>query len=138
MFVCNKCGRTIDDEELSFHLESHGEMRVDDCICGGEFVEAKECLVCGKSIEKNGYFDVCEDCLDEHKTFENAVKIGKENAEQTYINGFFFEMLTSEEIETALTEFARKKFDGDKASVKKYIDADRWYYEDWLINELRN
>ena len=136
MFICTDCGKTIDDDELVFYKESHGESRAYDCDCGGEFVEAKECLICGKVIEKNGNFDTCAECLGEHKTFENAVKIGKENAEQTYINGFFFEMLTSEEIENALTEFARKKFEGDKVSVKKYIDADPFYYEDWLLNEL--
>jgi hypothetical protein len=138
MFVCNNCGRTIDDEELTFHSESHGERRADDCSCGGEFVAAKECLICGKAIDKHEDGDICSECLDEHKTFDNAVKIGKENEEQTYINGFFFEMLTKDEIETALTEFSRKKFDGDKDSVKKYIDADPWYFEDWLMNELEN
>lgn len=136
MFICTDCGKSIGDDELMFHVESHGERRADDCDCGGEFVEAVECEICGRYMAGDDARIVCDNCVSENSTFETACEIGNENKEKIEINGFFYEIFTEEEVNEILLEHAKKKVFGDENLVNKFIRSDVWYFEDWLLGKL--
>lgn len=137
MLICTNCGRVIEEDSLVYHAETHGERRADDCYCGGEFVAAVECEICGKYMADADSRIVCDSCVAENTTFETAREIGEQNKEKIEINGFFFDIFSEEEIDEILLEFAKKKCFGNPELVKNYTyNDDVWYFEDWLLGKL--
>lgn len=82
MLICNRCGRTIDESDLSTHKEfisycgedKYYETYADNCSCGGEFVEAVKCDCCEEySTEEDITYGwryntkVCKSCIDYYK-----------------------------------------------------------------------
>lgn len=82
MLICNNCGRTIREEDLSTHKdflayvgeERYYETNADSCSCGGEFEEAVECDCCEEYFIKSdtvfGWrynIRVCRGCIDYYK-----------------------------------------------------------------------
>lgn len=82
MLICNNCGRTIKEEDLSTHSdflayvgdERYYESNIDSCACGGEFEEAIECgcceeYCCNADITLGWRYDikVCKNCIDFYK-----------------------------------------------------------------------
>ncbi len=59
--------------------------------CGGELVEAKRCKICGEWIPEDTE-DICEVCLENATTLENALEYGAEATETVEINGFIAEL----------------------------------------------
>lgn len=68
MYICKDCGITF--EEPVVFRENHGleygyEEMTECPHCGSaDFVEAKECKVCGQPIAEG---EICSDCLDDFK-----------------------------------------------------------------------
>ena len=87
MYVCVKCGRLFNDEEVPTRKERHTELEgywyetfMDDCPCGGTLEEAKQCAVCGEyHCEDDLIEEVCPFCFNHHKTAENI---------EAYVNEF--------------------------------------------------
>lgn len=78
MYLCTDCGRTFAEEK--HYAESHGFDRPpyeewDGCpYCGGNYVEAKDCENCGKTVNADDLYDgYCEDCLRELCTYDSAL-----------------------------------------------------------------
>lgn len=62
MYICDKCGELVDEvpthteyEECWGHLEPFEY--VDDCNCGGTFVEVKYCVRCGRPMPETQEHD---------------------------------------------------------------------------------
>lgn len=106
MYVCNRCGATTDEIEsyTEWHgaegTSNYGEITFDKpCRCGGNFVEAKECNLCGEWFDPDNMYDgICEECLKKETTEENAYKLGEECKESVKINGFLKSVFDTEEI----------------------------------------
>lgn len=130
MLICKDCGKVIADDELITHLESRGEFWgnncfeeiVDKCECGGEFVEAKQCQMCGEWICEDDE-NVCDDCLQNNATYDNALKYGEENKESVELNGFLANVFTADEVNEILI---RELDEAQQLSTKIYKEA-RWY-----------
>lgn len=130
-YVCEDCGRVLDEEELPVYNEDYGfetgigyksiiQEIVDTCNCGGSFVEATECE-CGEYFNDCDNIGICNNCLEENATFENAIKIGNENPEKISINGYFASEFTVEEIEEILRrELIESSEFVDKRKHKEY------------------
>lgn len=121
MFICEDCGRLY--ERVGCHMEEHGECRSDDCACGGVLVEAKECPVCGEYISKRGV-GICDNCLDEEMTVENAICIGKNYRESVKLNGFYLSIMTRDQIEMIIENWVEQHVLDKSAEVKEYIMED--------------
>ncbi len=145
MLKCNYCGSIIEDDELRIHREYMGECHgtpaydtfQDNCSCGGDYEEARQCNGCGEWFLDdeltNGY---CQDCLEEEMTYENAIKCGSENEESVAINGFLASCFDSSEIEEILLKTLNETKELMPSSVDEYVKTyckdDLYYFAEWL------
>ena len=129
MFVCKKCGKLIEDCEFPVVKQCHGYTSLGQpltediegrCSCGGEFVEAEKCKICGEWFDNRELHGVCESCLSNYETVGVALAIGKENTESVEgINGFVKSVLSAEQINKILTKWVEENFtDHSKYVVK--------------------
>lgn len=142
MLICNYCGQVISEDELeikrtattSFHngvgIETYYEDIPESCSCGGDFIEAKQCEICEEWNNPDDiYNEVCEKCLQENATFENALKYGgdeygKVNVE---INGFIATLLGQEKINQILEDYVRlNKLPQDEKVAKEFCLNDKY------------
>lgn len=117
MYICKKCGEL--SEELPIvsnrgYFNSYDDFEapssnVARCDCGGKFVKAEQCIVCGEYVPlKEIKSDICEYCLDEEAEatpYEYGLKIGADNKTDIYINGLIPSILSTEEIEKILLNY---------------------------------
>lgn len=82
MLICNNCGKTIREEDLSTHndfISYYGDDRyyetsADNCSCGGEFEEAIQCDSCDEyclnadiTLGWRHNVCVCKNCIESYK-----------------------------------------------------------------------
>jgi hypothetical protein len=136
MLVCNKCGKIRESRELGYAIESHGERHLDtNCSCGGEFVPAKRCSLCGKWFDGTDLHGVCEGCLDENETVGMALEIGAINTVSVDgINGFVASVLPVEQINKILTKWVEENFVDHGKPVVNYLEEDKSYFSEYLEN----
>lgn len=146
MFVCNCCGKLV--EELTVSREIHGhtdlgaplEERVVDerCSCGGDFVEAERCKVCGEWFDNTNLNGVCEVCIEDNELVGTALEIGNENPEMVEgINGFVASILSVEQINQILSKWVEENFIDHSKEVVKYCEEDKFYFSDYLADKHR-
>lgn len=138
MFICEDCGRLRED--VGCYYEAHGELRANECDCGGVFVEAKECPSCGEYINPHGA-GLCDNCLENEMTVENAIELGEYNRESVKLNGFYLSIMTLEQIEYIIKDWVSRTVLDKSAQVKEYIGEDLWslfYFKARKKNEARN
>lgn len=140
MYICEICGRLYDGE-FGTHFEHHGHSTYYDeevnndrvCgTCGGEYVEATKCEICGEWFNNEEGFGVCDDCLDKGKTYENACKIWEDDTntiEVKPILNYVFGERKINEILFAYLEANKEHYDKD---IKAYINENIDYLADIL------
>jgi hypothetical protein len=144
MLVCDKCGKKTTYSELPVDRDIHGytslgqplveETLNTECSCGGVFREGRKCEICGEYFYDKDVLFVCEDCLDDEMTVENAVKIGDSNRNyDVALNGFIVEILGEEKINEILADWIL----GNHKSLNKIeLKTDRYLKE--YLEELSN
>lgn len=133
MLVCNKCGALKYESELGYVTESHGERHLDySCKCGGEYIEATECKVCGSRFDNTNLYGVCECCLEEHETVGTALEIGDNNRELIAINSFISSVLTEDEINAILEKYVEEHFTDHCRKVVDYLEDDKSFFSEWI------
>lgn len=139
MYVCNKCGTLKSEEEMNYVRESHGERHLDmNCNCGGEFIPATKCSVCGEWFDNTELHGVCEVCLDEEETVGTALSIGEYSTEKVDgINGFIADVLSVEQINKILTKWVEENFTDHSKAVVDYLESDKSAYSEYLEDKYR-
>ena len=132
-YKCLYCGHIFEEGEEAIWSEAHGEKWSGCPICRSGFEETKKCSICeGVFLEdelKGGC--VCEDCLQEmSKDLSVCYEIGKQDRQETKINGMLLSILSVEEIEQILYNFIKENKKGINCSA--YIEQD----EDWFADKL--
>ena len=144
MLICNRCGELIEDHELKFTSQCHGytclgqplsETIPEDCRCGGEFVEAKKCNVCGEWFDNTDLNGVCEGCLEEYETVGEALEIGENDTTSVDINGFVASVLSVEQINKILCKWVEENFIDHSKDVVKYCEENKAYFSDYLADK---
>lgn len=135
MLKCNNCGKVIEDDDLGYHTEPHGEILPNECFCGGNYEIAYPCKCCGDYfIEEeltNGY---CNECLESEMTFENAEKFGEEKGE---INLFYQCLLNNNEINEIIKSFFKEyKISQDNKIAKIFCRDNLYEFTKWLEKEI--
>jgi hypothetical protein len=106
------------------------------CHCGGEFVEAEKCPVCGEWFDNTNMNGVCEVCVEACETVGEALAIGAENTESVDgINGFVASVLSVEQINKILTKWVEENFTDHSKDVVKYCEEDKMYFADWISDK---
>ena len=128
MLKCCKCGKILDENELSSYEDDRGEFWGTPCsetisccpYCGGdEFEEVHECPECGRYHEYSG---TCDDCLLETAgDIDLWMNISKNmgTTESVKINSMLAYYFTEEEIEEILLKELKQHDD-----CKEYIKDD--------------
>lgn len=134
MLVCNKCGRIVDESELGYATEAHGERHLNTvCRCGGEYIEANKCAVCGEWFDNTDLHGVCEGCLYEDETVGTALEIGAYSLQKVDgINGFIADVLSVHQMNKILTKWVEENFTDHSKAVKDYLYADKSAYSEYL------
>lgn len=148
MLVCDWCGRVVDSvncwEDKDFVDNGLGlecvrsDTICEDCSCGGTFTEATNCLLCGDFFYDKHYREICDDCLEEEATFENALKMGDEEdcKEEIKINGYLASEYDSCQIESLLLKDLKEaKSAGCCLNYRDFCLNDKDYFADWLKKE---
>ena len=141
MYICERCKKEYD--ELPTYQEDFGydvgigrvqawQTMVANCSCGGDIVEATECEECGNLFIENGEQTICDECLEEYKTFDNAIKIGNKYKVRVNINQFLKMCFTEDEIEEILERELREAKKLGKSfnkEVEEYLNDNEWLSE---------
>ena len=139
MLVCNRCGKV---EEYNSQIISNREklgvyLDYDTCPdCGGQMVEATQCS-CGRWFDNSELCGICEVCLDEEQTVENAIQIGKQETVDVEVNGFLAQILTNEQIEEILSNWVKEKFADHCREVKDYLDSHLYDFSELVEKKFK-
>lgn len=136
MYICERCGDIVD--KLPVHQEYFGEywgfpaneMVSDDyCECGGDYVEAVECCICGEIVPEceteNG---ICNECIESESTEGNILHFAETlESEDIHINPLIAYMFSSEDIEAEMKKImcqkiAKEGFIGRHKTLKMLKD----------------
>ena len=138
MLVCNKCGKIVDESELGYVTEPHGERHLNTvCRCGGDFIPATQCSICGKWFDNTELHGVCEGCLSDYETVETAIEIGEKNLEKREINGFFANILTTEMINFIIAKWVTENYVDHSKAVVEYLEDDVAYFSGFLEDKYK-
>ena len=125
--ICEDCGKLTDTIE-------------DRCECGGWFVEARLCEVCGE-VYITDEDDLCEECLKTSSTLENCLDIGDDEAqrEQYKLNGFLASVFSEREIEElALKCFMELPKHLQQEYINSYCGSDTYFLVNYLKVKIKN
>jgi hypothetical protein len=151
MYICTKCGATTEFPEIRITARATRylpeEKEQSRCECGGHFVEAKKCIVCGdyyprEKISNNNY--ICEYCLEdeaESNGYEYGLAIGEDNKTDVYINGLVATLLTPEQINKILVDYVEKNKENIKDfayKCEKYCREDLYCFSQYVEEKTKN
>lgn len=129
MLVCNKCGTLVQANDLGYVTEVHGERhRNTHCKCGGEFIPATQCKLCGKWFDNTDLHGICEGCLEEYETVGSALEMGDSNRTMVAINGFIADILDEDMINAILTKWVEENYTDHSRPVVDYCEYDKSYF----------
>lgn len=147
-YICDDCGSVLDEDDLrterSYVSDYMGGCYEDYsvCHCGGSVSEASTCDICGEYFHDDDlYSGVCEDCLKDEMTVDNAIKAGADAKLEVEINGFLASCFTPEQIEELLIKALEEKIDSSDGAANAAIDkAEEWLSEDksWFADWLKS
>lgn len=142
MLICNRCGELKREEDIRSFSECHGHTSLGqrleekcydyDCPCGGEFVEAKECKVCGEWFDNTDLEGVCEGCLEKYETVGDALSYGEFDMQSVDINGFVVSVIPKEQINAILTKWVEENVVDNSKVVTKYCEQDLLAFSDYV------
>lgn len=93
----------------------------------------KKCKLCENLIDEDDW-DLCEDCINKAKTFENATRIGHLYKDEVLINEFYSHCFSEKELEEILyIAFIELPKEEQKKRIDKYIEDDMLFFVDWLV-----
>jgi len=141
MYKCNSCGEEFspDDAEQETFIEYHGTSVVSDICphCGSSNIEEMyECKVCGNLFTDSDLTDyVCDNCISENATLENAIKFGNDTKVHVQINSFYREIFDERMINSIIGIFVKKaKVGWDIDKAEKFCLEDKSEFAEWLRN----
>ena len=147
MLICNKCGMLKNEDEIESYYECHGTTSLGarleeqcfdyDCDCGGEFVEALECEVCGEWFDNTDLHGVCECCIEEYETVGDAILYGEEDMHSVDINGFVSSVISTEQINAILIKWVEENVIDHSKVVIKYCEKDKSSFSDFVYERAR-
>lgn len=130
MYICENCGRLYDGD-FGTHIEHHGhssyyDEEVDNDLvcgtCGGEYVEATKCAICGEWCCDNEEVGICDNCLDKAKNCNNALAIWEDDTVTVEVNPALAYVLGKDKINKILTTYLMAHKDEYATDIRLYIN----------------
>lgn len=145
MLVCNCCGKTVEEQDIKTYRQCHAYSSLGDhfteeimntrCACGGEFVKARECKVCGCWYPQEDSVEVCESCMESYETVGEALKLGEQRMTNVEVNEFIAFVLPKEQIDRILTKWVEENFVDHSKAVVEYCESDKSWFADYIIEK---
>lgn len=145
MYICCNCGELIEDEDFPTITQTHGytslgfpiNEEVDGCCsCGGDFVEAQKCKICGTYFAQEDCEEICKDCFDDEKScLQSILDFGYSNKEDFPLSFFFTRVFTPEKIHDILEDYVRANEKFFAPEIKKFIYEYESEFHDYLVEE---
>lgn len=148
MFICEDCGSVMNEDGIVHRKSWLSDYRggtyeeYECCPCGGDVYEAEQCKLCGEYFDKGDLYNgICDDCLKEEMTVENAIKCGDEvdARKEISVNGFLASVFSQEEIEKLLLEELDARIVASRTGAikaielaKNFCEEDIGWFADWL------
>ena len=139
MLICDRCGELMNEDDAQYDTRNSdvGDF-IKGCSCGGDWVDATECRICGQWFNDELYIKVCEECLDDNANFENALKVGNEEEcqQEIKINGYLAYEFSTNQIEQVLIKLLRETHDLNlPLKYREFLLSDKDYFAEWLEKE---
>lgn len=140
MYICENCGDLVDEVPSHTHYDrvdgnwamSGYTTEEECCSCGGNYVEAVECKICGEYINPNDG-RICKECLKEEMTLENAVEYSREcGCGYEVVLPDFFEIYTQKEIEEILIKHILSTEHKEQRAIKDFCESDIGCFSDFI------
>ena len=145
-YICLDCGHIFEDGEQAHRKETRGEYWGSSCsedvsccpLCGGEYAKSVPCSICGSEhLEEDLNGGLCDECIDKYKNdIEMCFKIGKNDDDKVELNCFLASMFEKSEIEELLFEELTRKTKYVTVDCEKFINSDRSWFAERLVEEL--
>lgn len=147
MYICDTCGKTVEKiegryvrDEFDNHcrvyfgsidamLENGKSEYTETCErCGGDFVEAKECLICYAWLREDDD-DICESCFKESSTIDTAYKFGG----MDFLKSQFSERQIHDLLIRELREAEKLQPTETKSSIERYLAHNTAEFAKWRL-----
>ena len=145
-YICLDCGNIFEEGKQITFQENMGEhfgekvyKKITGCpICGGEYEESTPCSICGSEhLEEDLNGGLCDECIDKYKNdFDMCFKIGKNDDDKVELNCFLASVFEKDEIEEILFEELKKRNKYVTVDCEKFINSDRSWFAERLVEEL--
>ena len=143
-YKCDHCVREFEEPDII--TETHGMTdgsceKIGVCpYCKGYFEEMAQCRICGEYFTEDELSGgVCDECIYEHSTdIELCHKLGEEAEETIKINGFIASVFTEEQINEILWNRIKEINRMVNISCYDFIDSDKSWFAEKLIEEKNN
>lgn len=136
MYICERCGKLHTEEDFNTYPQDYGAGEYIDfsCTsCGADCNEANCCKICDDFFDtKDHPYSICEKCLKENATVENAFAMGEDNKEFVKINGFLYHIFNAKDIEDILKKVALERLSTLEDEAIEYCFQDPIGYNEWL------
>ena len=144
MFICKDCGSLFENPD---HMEENvGEcwgqpafQTIDICpYCHwDEIDEARMCEICGEwKSEDDMECGICWDCMNEHKyDFDYCEKLCGDETEPVEINALYASLLTPRQINLILRRELKKANTIQPLDCTEFIDTDRFWFAEKMIEK---
>ena len=142
MYICNNCGAELEYSDIrvqkDYYNEGDGERWFCPHCISENIEEAKSCEICGKNIPQSHFGNICDACIEEECTVDNAIEFGRNEKTDVKVNEFVAHMLTEEEINELLELIVKYKFSKDKKAVIDYVDANKDIFAEFVFYKEKN
>lgn len=145
-YICLECGNVFEEGEQITFQENMGECfgiscnkKISGCPkCGGEYEESTPCAVCGSEyLEEDLNGCLCDECIDKYKNdIEMCFNVGKNDDDNVELNCFLASMFEKSEMEEILFEELKKRNKYVTVDCEKFINSDRSWFAERLVEEL--
>ena len=148
-YKCLECEHIFEDGEQAEWEEDHGyetppcEKRSGCPLCKGSYEETAKCYVCGGDFLEDelecGVCEYCVECLKDKYRYnpQKCYEISKDETEKVEINYFLSCMFTESQIEEILLLNVRKASALMPIDCSAFIDADKSWFEEKIIEEVK-
>ena len=139
MYICDECGAVFDVPYGE--AQPHGEVYSVCPECGGSFIVANQCPVCGGYYHPEAQrFEVCDSCMKSKMTKERVVAYAKDRGcEQDLYEWFFdceFRKASAEAMEVLRAAYlATNDWEG---KTTEFVMEDPADWADYLEEESKN
>jgi hypothetical protein len=145
-YICLECGHIFEEGEQKTWKENRGECFGVSCFqylsgcpkCGGEYEESTPCSICGsEQLEEDLNGGLCDECIDKYKNdIHMCFNVGKNDDDDVELNCFLASMFEKREIEEILFEELKKRNKYVTVDCEKFINSDRSWFAERLLEEL--